>query len=446
MKRVLVLGAGLVVKPLLDDLLSLPEVEVRLAALNVSRAQKLLAGRPQSSALEVNARDEAQLLPEVKEASVVISMLPAGQHVGIAGACLSHRVPLITTSYVSPEMRKLNEEARKQGVLLLNECGLDPGIDHMTAVQVIRRVQREGGRVLSFASYCGGLPAPEANTNPWGYKFAWNPRGVVMAARNPVGFLKDGKRVYRNFPDLFSKPYEIAFPGIGRLEAYPNRDCLRYIEAYGLTGAKDFYRGTLRYPGWCETWHALFRLGLLELQPRDWTGSTYAEFLSHHVTGREGGLVDRLARTLGVEPDHEVIARLEWLGLLSDRPVPEGCASPLDVISNRLERKLRYSEGERDMVLLEHNAIVVRADGRLRRIVKHVRLFGAAGDVSAMARAVGYPAAIACRLLLEGRVRLAGVRIPVDLELTEPILLGLARRGIPVEEREEDLPAGHPAP
>jgi saccharopine dehydrogenase (NADP+, L-glutamate forming) len=305
---------------------------------------------------------------------------------------------------------------------------------------VIRRLQREGAIVRSFASYGGAIPAPDANTNPWGYKFTWSPRGVVVAARNPVRYLENGQVVLRTFPDLFRTPRHVFVPGIGELEAYPNRDCLRYVPEFGLNGVQEMFRGSLRYRGWCDTWHALFDLGLLDLEVRSWCGLTYAQFLDRHLGEPDGRpLVQRLARRLGVHEDDELIARLEWLGLLSDRMLPSDCMSSLDILTVRLQRMLQYREGEHDMAVMEHHFEVERADGRLRRIVSRLILHGTAGDDSALARTVSYPAAIACRLILGGRVSLAGVRIPVDEQLTLPILLGLDRRGLHVHEHEEDL-------
>ncbi len=337
-------------------------------------------------------------------------------------------------------MRALDAEARARGVLLLNECGFDPGFDHMTAVQTIRRLRREGAQVVSFASYGGAIPAPEANTNPWGYKFTWSPRGVVVAARNPVRYLEAGRIVEKTFPDLFRHPRRIGVPGVGMLEAYPNRDCLRYLDAYELEGVRDMFRGSLRYRGWCDTWRALFDLGLLDLTPRHWCGLTYAQFLDRHLGAADGRpLVERLAARIGCGVDDELVARLEWLGLLSDRPLPPECTSSLDVMTARLERMLRYRPGERDMAVMEHHFVVARPDGLLRKVVSRMVLAGRAGDDSALARTVSFPAALAVRQILDGAVTLTGVQIPVDPQLTLPILIGLQRRGLHVHEHEEDV-------
>jgi saccharopine dehydrogenase-like NADP-dependent oxidoreductase len=441
MKRVLVLGAGLVVKPLLEDLLAAPDVELCLATLNVDRARALLADCPRAEALAINAADEAQLCPEVSRADAVISLLPADQHVIIAKACLDYRVPLVTTSYVSDGMRALDAHARERGVLLLNETGLDPGIDHMTAVEVINRVRRQGGSVLGSVSYCGGVPAPESNTNPWGYKFAWSPRGVVLAARNPVRFLEGGNIVEHPFPDLFDAPRFLKVPGVGFFEAYPNRDCLRYRKAYDLAGddVQDFYRGTLRYPGWCQTWQALFELNLLDLTPQDWSGLTCAQALDRHLPPGSGSRVARLAERLDIPEDHSIIVRLEYIGLLSGQPVPPGVTCPLDLITELLQRTLSYQPDEHDMVVLEHRLTVLRGDGNLHRVIMRLVLSGPAGDDSAMARTVSLPAAVATRLILDRKIDLTGVHIPVHAQLASPILEGLRERGISQEETEEEI-------
>jgi saccharopine dehydrogenase-like NADP-dependent oxidoreductase len=430
-RRVLVMGAGLVVKPLLDRLLARPDLELRLATLNVDRARQLLAGRPRATALRVNATDQEALVHEVGEADAVISLLPANQHILIADACLERGRPLITTSYVSESLRALGPLARERGVLILGECGLDPGIDHMTAAAEVRRLEAEGCAVTAFASYCGGLPAPGSNTNPWGYKFTWSPRGVVVATRNQVRFLERGRIVSQRFPEYFGAPRTIEVPGVGPLESYPNRDCLRYLAAYGLREVTGFFRGTLRYPGWCETWHALHTLGLLNpTEPLPAAGG-FGAALAARLPG-SGPLRARLAARLGVAEDHPVVRRFEWLGLLAAEPGPGAADGPflLDALVRLLERRLAYGPGERDLVVLEHHIDFRDPSGATRRRVLRLVEEGAAGDDSAMARTVGLPAAVACELILDGAVPLTGVHIPTGPELAEPILERLEGAGI----------------
>lgn len=430
MKRVLVMGAGLVVKPLLDHLLGREDVEVRVATLNLERANRLLHDHPRATALRVDATDQEALRQEVADAAVVVSLLPANQHILIADACLEHGRPLVTTSYVSESLGALDALARQRGVLFLGECGLDPGIDHMTAAMEARRIHGEGGKVVSFASYCGGLPAPSANTNPWGYKFAWSPRGVVVATRNRVRFMEQGRIVSQQFPEYFAEPRALEVPGVGRLESYPNRDCIKYIAAYELEGVDTFFRGTLRYPGWCETWHALHRLGVLSPSRSVPAGAGFGRAMAELLPPGSGSLRDRVAAHLRLAPAHPILERFAWLGLLDDEPVADEPTSLLDALVRVLERKLAYAPGERDIVVLEHRMGFLDESGRPRRRTLRLVAEGTAGDDSAMARTVGLPAGLACGLILDGKVSLTGVRIPTHPELARPILRGLERAGL----------------
>lgn len=449
MKRVLVLGSGFVAAPLLDDFLGhaadetgRPEpVALDLASLEVDRAAELLAGRPHTRALDLDVHDEARLAELVGDADVVVSLLPADLHPKAARACLERRVPLVTTSYVSPEIRALDSQAQDQGVLILCECGLDPGIDHMLAMETLRRVEREGGEVLSFLSACGGLPAPENKNNPWCYKVSWSPRGVLLAARGPVRWIEDGDVVEAESPFVEPGPREFSIEGVGRLEAYPNRDSLPYRDYYGLGHARDVFRGSLRYPGWCETFRVLDRIGLLSIEPETVQGTTWADLLRSRTPGVGGDLRTRLARSLEVPESHSVLGRLAWLGLLDDEPLPEElgeACSPLDALAWRMAERLRYQEGEKDLVALEHRFVVEDGhDSHRRRIRSRLVVTGPAGDRSAMAKTVGITAAVAARRVLDAEVTLTGVHIPVSEELAEPILEGLRDRGLQTEETVE---------
>jgi saccharopine dehydrogenase (NADP+, L-glutamate forming)/spermidine synthase len=259
--------------------------------------------------------------------------------------CVEHGVPMVTTSYVSDEMRALDAEARNRGVLLLNECGLDPGIDHMMAVEVIRRVEREGGRITSFVSYCGGLPAPESADNPLRYKMSWSPRGVLVAARSPVRFLRGGEIVEHPTPYLPGGAAAVHVPGAPALEGYPNRDSVPYRALYGLEHAHDVLRGTLRYPGWCETLEALLRLGLLDVDTSSPLGPSYCDLLDRHLPAGSGPLPKRIARFLELPEDHPVLDRMAWLGLFSQLPVPDEARCPLDALAALFQDKLQYQEG-----------------------------------------------------------------------------------------------------
>lgn len=439
MKRVLVLGAGLVVRPLLDELFSRGDLEVEVAALNVDRARELVAGQPHGRATELDSSNRAELHRAVGASDLTISLLPADLHPQVAEACLESKVPLITSSYVSDAMKALDGEARRRGVLLLNECGLDPGIDHMLAAQVIRRVRQEGDEIEAFASYCGGLPAPADNDNPWGYKLSWSPRGVLLSGRSPVRYLEGGTVVEHDNPYGPGAVRNLTVAGVGEMEVYPTRDSLKYRKPYRLEHLGDLFRGTIRYPGWSDTLRSLLTLGLLELEPVEDAGETYGSLTARKLPGGDGDLRSRVAAFLGRPVEDDVLDRLEWLGLFAGRPLSEQVKAPLDQVAALFQEKLQYAPGEQDMVALEHHFTASHGKGRQRRIVARMLVFGEAGDRSAMALTVGTPAGLAAGLILDGAVDLTGVRIPVDESLTEPILAGLRQRGFQIEEEETSL-------
>lgn len=449
-QRVLVLGAGLVARPLVDELLARPEVDLTVGALNLERARDLVeagarAGRARAEPLDV--ADPEALARAIAAAGLVVSLLPAHLHPGVAACCVEHRVPLVTTSYVSPEMRALDGEARRRGVLLLNECGLDPGIDHMMVAGRVRQLEREGARVTSLVSYCGGLPAPEvAPDNPLRYKLSWTPRGVLIAAQSPVRFLRDGEVVEHATPYLPGGPERVEVPGVGTLEGFPNRDSLPYRAIYGVDDARTLLRGTLRYSGWSETLAALLRLGLLAAEAGGESdrglGATYCDLLENHLPRGSGPLPRRVAAFLEIERDHPLLDRLAWLGFFSQGPLPEGAESPLDVLIHLFEERLAYAPGDRDMIVLTHAIETAEADGSRRRIRERIVVFGERGDQSAMARTVGLPAALAAGLVLDGATGLTGVQIPIAEEIARPILAALAARGITFEREEETLTEG----
>jgi len=435
MKRVLVLGAGLVSRPLVRDLLRSSDLRLTVGDLDREKAARVLSGHERGVAVALSSDDDAGLARHVGDADLVVSLLPFTLHVKVANVAIAHRVPVITTSYVSPEMRALDRAARDAGILVLNEMGLDPGLDHMSAMRVIRAIRDEGCRLVSFRSCCGGLPAPEANTNPWGYKFSWSPRGVLAAGRNAARWLEDGRIVDVPGAELFTRvaPYDV--PELGRLEVYPNRNAIDYVALYGIDGVQTMFRGTLRYPGWCETLAAVARLGLLDDTARAWrAGTTYGEFMEAFAAPGSGPVAARVAATLGVPRDHAVMRRLEWAGLFSARPLGATTVAPIDALSTLLADVMAYADGERDMIVLRHEFGLTDPAGRPSLRTSTLVAFGELEGDSAMARMVSLPAAAAARLILDGRITSTGVRIPVDPEVFEPVLAALEPRGIAFRE------------
>jgi saccharopine dehydrogenase (NADP+, L-glutamate forming) len=441
MKKILVFGAGLVARPLVKYLLAQPGFRVVVADMEPGRASRLVSGHPRGEAMALSIEDRAAMKAEIGKVDLVISMVPYVFHPIVAAAAIDLGKSVVTASYASPAMKELDGRAREKGVLVLNELGLDPGIDHMEAMRIIHEVHEEGGRVLGFTSYCGGLPAPEANTNPFGYKFSWSPRGVLLASKNSAKFLKDGKTVLIPAEDLFASPEAIPIPGLGVFEGYPNRDSVSYRETYGIPEARTVLRGTLRYPGWCRTLKKIGELGLLdETDVKDWTGRTYRDLMAGLAKASAGAdIKTSVAARLGLQPDSDIIGRLEWLGLFAAEPLPVAKGSAFDILAARMVERLQYAEGERDMVILQHVFAVEDPKGRAEKITSTLIDFGIPGGDSSMSRAVGLTAAIGARLILEGRIRETGVHVPVTPDIYNPILDELAGLGIRFQEHRQLL-------
>lgn len=441
MKKVLVLGAGLVTRPLVHYLLDQKDLKVIVASRTVSKASELIAGHSNGEALsfdiEKNPNDLERLVPE---SDCTISMLPYAHHVTVAKICIKHKKHLVTTSYVSDAMKALDEQARKAGIIILNELGLDPGIDHMSAMKIIHRIQDAGGKVTSFYSYCGGLPAPEANTNPFGYKFSWSPRGVVLAAKNDAKYLKDGRVVEIPGKELFDHYWTLTIEGLGDFEAYPNRNSLPYIDLYGLKGISSMYRGTLRNVGWCRTWKKIADMGFLnDTEKYDFSKLTYKKFVGALINSKEADVKQALARYLKLDASSDIIGRLEWLGLFEDKIPALKEGSALDLLVAILLEKLEYKKGERDMIIMQHEFGAEYKDGKKEKTISTLVGFGIPNGDSIMSRTVGLPAAIGANLIVHGKIHLTGVQIPVVPEIYEPIMEELGRFGIEFKEKVERI-------
>jgi len=438
MKKVLVLGAGLVSRPLVRYLMD-KGYEVCVASRTVSKAEKLVEGHSRGRALALNVDDQQAMRNLVAECDVTVSLLPAARHIEVARACLDSGKHMATTSYVSPRMRELDEEARSKGLLLLNEMGVDPGIDHMSAMKVIHQEQKAGGTLIGFSSWCGGLPAPEANDNPFGYKFSWSPKGVLIAARNGARYLKDGQ-VVEVAPDrLFADPPVVEIEGAGRFEGYPNRDSVSYMDTYGFDErVKNMFRGTLRNQGHCKLYTQLIELGLIEDEPkRNFSGLTHRGLIEE-MFGKpaEESIPSRLA----VPPEESPLEAMKFIGLLEETPIVVEHGSLMDVLADRMNKTLVYKTGERDMLLMRHDITFTYDDNsRTERITAVMVDFGIPGGDSSMARTVSLPTAIGVRMLLEGRLTLRGVQIPVVEEIYTDVLAELDQMGISFTETRQSV-------
>lgn len=434
MKRVLVLGAGLVARPLVRYLLDKPGIKVRVATRTVSKAEKMIKDHPDGEAIRWVVDDREGLKELMKDSHLVVSLLPYVYHVMVADLCIEKGIHLVTTSYVSSEMMERDERARERGVLLLNEIGLDPGIDHMSAMKSIGYIRKKEGKVVSFTSHCGALPSPEANTNPIGYKFSWSPRGVVLAVRNRARFLRDGKIVDVPSENLFDSCNKINVKGVGELEVYPNRDSTPYVEKYGIPETERMFRGTFRYPGWCELWRNFRKLGLLDDREVDLRGLTYARFMGSLVGASGENVKEAVSSYLNLKEESEVLRKMEWLGFFEDASIPLEKAPVFDVLTAKLFERLQYQEGERDMVILRDEVIGKYPDGTGEKVVSSLIDFGEPGGDTSVSRTVGLPAAVGVNLILEGEIPLTGVHIPTDPAIYNPVLRELKDLGMEIRE------------
>ncbi len=438
MKTVLCLGAGLVARPYVHYLCE-HGFHVIIASRTMDKIEHVIQGSDNTEPVKFDIKTDDQLLDQLtSRADVVCSLLPYIHHVKAARVAIRHRKPFCTTSYISDEMKTLDREARDAGIVVLNECGVDPGIDHMSAMKIINQVHKKAGKILSFTSFTGGLPAPEANNNPFGYKVSWTPRGVLLAGRNDAHFLRNGKEVIIPGRDLFDN-YEITeIAGAGRFEVYPNRDSISYIDIYGIRETKTMLRGTLRNIGWCSTLKKIADLGLLDIEERSLEDLTYAGLMQQLVSAGESNLLDAVASTTKLTPTDPIISRLQWLGLFADKKIPTGTTTRLDALCHLFEEKMQYAPSERDMLIMHHE-FTVKYPNQKDRITSTLIDYGIPNGDSSMSRTVTTPVAIATRMILEGKLSLTGVVRPTVPELYEPILNELQTHGIRFNEHTQRL-------
>ncbi|MGF3553877.1 MAG: saccharopine dehydrogenase C-terminal domain-containing protein [Thermoplasmatota archaeon] len=440
MKNVLVLGAGMISKPMIIYLLNQPDFFVTMASRTVSKAEKIIQNHPHGKAYELDVNNDKELENFVSKSDIVVSLLPYTYHFKVAQMCLKHKKHLVTTSYVSDPMKSLDEKAKDAGVLLLNECGLDPGIDHMSAMKVIHKIYRNGGKIISFRSTTGALPAFESNNNPFGYKFSWSPRGVLLASKNPARWLEDGQEIVIPGERLFENYKMQDVSGVGTFENYPNRNSIPYKEIYGLKDAKTVYRGTFRMHGWCETLRKIVALGWLnDKLVEGFYGKTYADLTRFFVKAKpKEDIIKATSRYLNLETYSAIIKRLEWLGLFSEEPLPRDKDNPLDYLNVLMLKKMSMSKDDKDMIVMHHEFIAEYPSNK-EYITSTLVDYGEPGGDTSVARTVSLPAAIAVKMILNNKIKLAGVQIPVIPQLYNPILDELEKIGIKFFEKSQNI-------
>lgn len=442
MKSILIIGAGRSSSALIKYVLNTAQKEnwfVTVADADPSLAEKKVNNHPCGrgtwlDVMKVNDRREL-----IGRADIVVSLLPAHLHLEVAHDCIKLKKHLITASYVSKELYRLGDEARNRELIFMGEMGLDPGIDHMSAMQKINEIKEKGGKITSFRSYTGGLIAPESDDNPWNYKFTWNPRNVVLAGQGTAQYLENGKFRYLPYNRLFKEHWDLNIPGIGAFEAYANRDSLLYRNVYGLEGIPNILRGTIRNTGFCEAWNALIKIGLTDgsFPILDSGKISYHEFMEAYVGSNGGGSVkDRVANLIGEESDSPIMKKLTWLGLFRKKKIGLPNATPALILEHLLLDKWKLKPGDMDMIIMHHEFEYQLK--KEKRLLKSTLLLKGENEVeTAMSKLVGLPMGIFVKLVVAGKINSTGVNIPVMREVYEPVLEELKQFGVNFVETEE---------
>ncbi|KAI9598555.1 Saccharopine dehydrogenase [Syncephalis fuscata] len=442
-KKVLLLGSGFVARPCLEYILRRPENRVTVACRRIETAAALASQFERATPLSLDVADEAALDAAVAEHDLIISLIPYTQHARVIKSAIKSKRNVVTTSYVSESMMAYDEEAKKAGITVMNEIGLDPGIDHLYAVKTIEEVHAQGGKILSFLSYCGGLPAPEASNNPLGYKFSWSSRGVLLALRNTARYYEDGKIVEYSGTDLMNsaKPIYIypAFAFVG----YPNRDSTPYKERYHIPEARTILRGTLRYQGFPKFVKALVDIGFLDDTPQAHLAQDAADVAWRDVlaqmlgcaSSEESIVIQAVKEKINDSPDEteRILDGMKWLGLFSSTKVHRR-GNNLDTLCATLEEKMMYEEGERDMVMLQHRFGIELADGTKQTRTSTLLAYGEPNGDTSMAKTVGVPCGIATQLILDGVLKETGILAPMSSKINDPIIELLEKEGIGMVE------------
>ncbi|MBT4968633.1 MAG: hypothetical protein HOM80_06470 [Bacteroidetes bacterium] len=433
MKTITIIGAGMMVKPMVDYFIEKENYRINLLDRFVDKAIGIKANRPECEAIEWLNNDTDLLDSVIERSDIVISMVPKPVHIVIATSCLKYKKSMVTASYEVPALMDLKSEVDKQGILILSELGEVPGIDHFGTQMLLEQIKEENGRVLSINSYGSGIPSFESNNNPMGYKFSWDPLTVFVAAQTPAAYFKDGKKIFVPGDKLFENFWYVDIEDLGIFETYANKDVEKYIEPFGLDKNISFYRGLLRYSGYCNNMRYMEELGLFKSdQKNDYSNTTFLQFTCALVNASSDENIEKkVAEYLNLDINSDFIHRMKWLGLFDDVQIPLETGSNLNVLLNRMLQRMSYAKGEKDMIIL-HIEIIAEFEGGVKekRIGTMVAKCIPYGD-TAMSRVVALPTAIASRLIVDGKIKAKGLRMPPNMpELFKPALAELKEHGL----------------
>ncbi len=432
MKNVAIIGAGLMTKPIVDYFIEDIGYKVIMLNRTFAKAEKIIGNRLMGKAFEWRDSKTEILDNVVKDADIVISMVPKPLHIKVAKSCLKNKKNMITSAYEIPELMALKDEVEKQGILILNELGEVPGMDHFGTQLLLEQIKKDGGRVISLYSYGSGIPAFESNNNPMGYKFCWDPRTVFVAAQTAGAYLIKGEKFYVPGDKLFENFSYVEIDGLGTFETYPNKDVEKYIKPFGLDDNISFYRGLLRYSGYCNNMNYMEALGLFENENiKDLKNQTYRQFSASIINEDSSENIEqKTAKHLGINFNSDIIHRLKWLGFFNEEIIPLEKGTNLDVLLDRMLKRMRYAPGEKDMIILHIEIIAEFEGGKKEKRIATMVVKGEPFGETAMSRAVGLPTAISARLIVDGEIKAKGLRMPPNLpELYKPALEELKKFG-----------------
>lgn len=438
MKHILIIGAGRSTTALIQYLLSHApshQWKLTIADADFSLAQSKAGGHSSATAVELNAMDAELRQGLVKQSDLVVSMLPPKLHTEVAKDCLQFKKHLVNASYTSEAVQSMDYEVKAAGLTFMCEIGLDPGIDHMSAMLLLDEIREKGGEVTAFRSYTGGLVAPENDDNPWHYKFSWAPRNVVLAGQGTAQYIENGQLRFIPYHRVFEQIRPIEVPGAGAWEAYANRNSLAYIPIYGLQDVPTLIRGTIRGTGFCSAWNCLIKLGMTDdlfLIPNA-AEMTYKQLMKCLTFGGKGGVRDQVARVCGLPATSVELDKLEWLGLFSDEKIGIKTGSPADVLEKLLLDKWKLGDDEKDMIIMQHEIEYMHLDQR-KFVTSTLIQEGSNSTDTAMSKLVGLPMGIFIRHLLSDHPVPKGVVIPIQAEVYKPVLKELSEYGVSFKE------------
>lgn len=442
MQNILIIGAGKSSTALINYLLQHSVEEnwnITIAEKDLKLAKAKIDGHDNAKAVPFDVFDAELLSNLVGNHDLIISMLPASLHIHVARKCAEQKKHFLTASYLTEEIKSLHGQFKNAGKLMIMEMGLDPGIDHMSAMKVLDQLRDEGCELTGFETFTGGLVAEESvGDNPWKYKFTWNPRNVVLAGQGSCKFIQEGRYKYIPYQKLFRRTETIYIPDHGYFEGYANRDSLAYLDIYNLRGIKTLYRGTLRRPGYCAAWDVFVQLGATDdtYEMENVSEMTHRQFLNSFLSYNPNDSVElKLAHYLNLDLDNGIMFKLKWLGLFDEEPIGLNKGTPAQILEHILKKKWTLEPEDRDMIVMWHKFNFL-SDGKPRQIESSMVTLGDDEVNTAMSKTVGLPLAIAAKLILKGEIKLSGVHVPIKKEIYEPVLAELTNTGLTFTERE----------